>query len=174
MYPKSAKKSTQRGQIQTKSRHFLGLFWCLDANLVPDGPRDLIFIDFGAPKHKKPTRNKQKLDSNMCIFMYFFYGESFLRRLVFCVGLLVTVLTPLHVWPLTPLFVPTRACGPRPKRRAAAPQRGRGVQPGGLQCIAGGAAMTRRRRLKYKYMLLYLPFPNSQVLHSIHVVTFCT
>ena len=131
-------------QIQTLFGSFL-VSGCQPGPGWAPGPH---FHRFGCPKTQKSQKNKQKLDSNMCIFMYFFYGESFLRRLVFCVGLLVTVLTPLHVWPLTPLFVPTRACGPRPKRRAAAPQRGRGVQPGGLQCIAGGAAMTRRRRLQ--------------------------
>ena len=41
------------------------VFWCLHADLVPHGPRDDIFIDFGAPNPKEHTKNTRNPELHM-------------------------------------------------------------------------------------------------------------
>jgi len=55
--PKSAEMSPKCPPTTLARFYLFGLLGGLDANPIPDGPRDPIFIDFGTPKHKKYTKN---------------------------------------------------------------------------------------------------------------------
>ena len=62
----------QNNSNMTSNPHTVYVFFlCLDANLVPDDPRDPLSIDFGVKKHKKSTKKTRNPDANMRFSMHF-------------------------------------------------------------------------------------------------------